>query len=184
MLHPVMLFAATEEAAEAAEASPLAALGVDGKSFLFQIITFVLVFLILKKFAFKPITKLLAERRKTIDDGVKMGLRMEKEKAKFDSELTDVLRDARKEADKIIATGHKEAREIVRDAEKNAARKADSMMADAELRIAEESEKAKLKLEKDIVGLISEATEALVGKKVDPKADAEIIDKILRSRIK
>jgi F-type H+-transporting ATPase subunit b len=181
MLQTVMLFAATEEATDA---SPLAALGVDGKSFIFQLITFTLVFLILKRFAFTPISKLLAQRRATIDDGVKMGLRMEKEKAKFDSDLANVLRDARKEADKIIATGHKEAREVVREAEKNASRKADSMMADAEARIAEESEKAKLKLEKDIVGLISEATEALVGQKVDPKADAEIIDKILRSRIK
>ena len=188
MLPTLMLFAATEEAAgeiaEAVDASPLASLGVDGKSFVFQLITFVLVFLILKKFAFKPITKLLAERRKTIDDGVKMGLRMEKEKAKFDADLANVMRDARKEADKIIATGHKEAREIVRDAEKNAARKAETMMADAEDRIAEESEKAKLKLEKDIVGLISEATEALVGQKVDTKKDAELIDKILKGRIR
>jgi F-type H+-transporting ATPase subunit b len=175
-----VIFAATENA----DASPLESLGVNGRSFLFQLITFVLVFLILKRFAFGPIVKLLAERRKTIDDGVKMGLRMEKEKAKFDSELADVLRDARKEADKIIATGHKEAREIVREAEKNAARKADSMMAEAEARIAEESDKAKLKLEKDIVGLISEATEALVGQKVDPKADAAIIDKILKGHIR
>ena len=38
--------------------------------------------------------------------------------------------------------------------------------------------------QQDIVKLISEATEALVGKKVDPKADAEIIDKILKGRIK
>ena len=44
MIH---LFFAAETADAAAEASPLAALGVDGKSLLFQLITFLLVFLIL-----------------------------------------------------------------------------------------------------------------------------------------
>lgn len=180
MLQNLTLFAAEETA----ESSPLASLGVDFRSFLFQIITFILVLLVLKKFAFKPISEKLAERRKVIDDGVKMGLRMEKEKADLDKQVAQAMKDARVEADKIIATAHKESREVVREAEKKAARKAEVMVSDAEDRIAEESERAKLKLEKEIVGLISEATEALVGQKVDPKKDAEIIDKILKGRIK
>ena len=39
-------------------------------------------------------------------------------------------------------------------------------------------------LEKDIIGLISEATEAIVGEKVDMAKDGEIIDKILKRRAK
>ena len=70
----------------------------------------------------------------------------------------------------------------MRDADKAAARKAEAMMADAEARIHEETAAAKQKLEKDIVGLVSEATEAIVGEKVDPKKDAEIIEKIIRKR--
>ena len=171
-------------AQDAASGSPLAALGVDLKSFIFQIITFVLVFLLLKKFAFKPISKLLTERRKTIDDGVKMGLQMEKEKAKFDEKLAHTMRDARVEADKVIANAHKEARDVVRAAEKVASRKAEVMLTDAEVRIEAESERAKLALEKDIIGLISEATEAIVGEKVDMKKDGEIINKILKNRKK
>jgi F-type H+-transporting ATPase subunit b len=169
-------------AEDAASGSPLAALGVDFKSFIFQIITFLLVFALLKKFAFKPISNLLAERRKTIDDGVKMGLRMEKEKAKLDEEVASAMREARVEADKIISNAHKEARDVVREAEKVAGRKAETMLSDAEVRIESESERAKLALEKDIIGLISEATEAIVGEKVDMKKDGEIIDKILKKR--
>ena len=177
-----LLFAA--EAEEAVSGSPLAALGVDLKSFIFQITTFIFVLIILKKFAFKPISKLLAERRKTIDDGVKMGLRMEKEKAKLDEDVAKTMREARVDADKIIANAHKEARDVVREAEKTAARKAETMLSDAEVRIEGESERAKLALEKDIIGLISEATEAIVGEKVDIKKDRAIIDKILRGRTK
>lgn len=176
MVH--MFFAAEQ----AAEGSPLAQLGVSMRDFLFQLITFVLVFLILKRFAFGPITKMLAERRKVIEDGVRMGLKMEKEKAELDKKIAQAMQDARHEADKIIATAQKEAREIAREAEKAGQRKAEAIIADAEARIEEEQRHAKQKLEKEIVGLVSEATEAIVGEKVDAKKDAEIIDKVLKGR--
>ncbi len=169
-------------AAEEAGGSPLAALGVNSKSLIFQLITFLLVFLVLKKFAFKPITKMLIERRKVIEDGVKMGQRMEKERAKLDSEVVKVMREARTEADKIIGNAQKEAREIIREAEKVGQRKVDTMMADAEGRIDEEAEQAKRRLEKEIVGMVSEATEAIVEEKVDAVKDAKLIDKALKGR--
>jgi F-type H+-transporting ATPase subunit b len=171
-------------AAEESGGSPLKALGVDGKSFLFQLITFVLVFLILKKVAFGPISKVLARRRQTIDEGVKAGLEFEKQRARMETEHADIVRKARVEADQIMSNAHKEARDVIRDAEKVATRKADSLLSDAEVRIHEESERAKLSLEKDIVGLVAEVTEAVVGQKIDTKKDAEIIDKILKDRIK
>lgn len=176
MIH--MLFAAEETV----EASPLAALGVDAKSLIFQLITFFLVFLILKRFAFKPITKMLIERRKTIEDGVKMGQRMEKERAKLDAEVTQLMRDARIEADKIIGNGQKEAREIIREAEKVGQRKVDTMLKDAEARIAEETEQSKRKLEKEILGIVSEATEAIVEEKVDAAKDSKLIEKALKGQ--
>lgn len=176
----IQLFFAVEKAA--ADESPLAALGVDGKSFLIQLITFLLVLLVLKRFAFKPITKLLDQRRIVIEDGVKMGLKMEKEKAKLDGEITKIMRDARTEADKIIGNGQKEAREIIREAEKVGQRKVDGMLSDAEARISEETNQAKRRLEKEIVGLVSEATEAIVDEKVDASKDAKLIDKALKGR--
>lgn len=170
-------------AAEAAgEATGLAALGVAGGLFVTQLITFVIVFALLKRFAFAPIGRMLEKRRQTIDDGVRLGRKMEAEKAKLDEEVTQVMRDARKEADHIIATAQKESRDVIREAEKNGQRKADAMVVDAQARIDEEARHAKHKLEKEIVALISEATEAVVGEKVDAKKDAEIIDKVLKGR--
>lgn len=162
----------------------IGALGISASAFIIQLLTFVLVFMLLKRFAFTPVIKLLQDRRKVIDDGVRMGEKLAAEQAKFDTKLAETMSKAREEADHIIATGHKEAREVVREAEKTAQRKADSILAEAEVRIGEESQRAKRALEKDIVGLVSEATEAIVGEKVDTKKDAEIIDKIIKSRIK
>jgi len=163
--------------------SGIGALGISGGAFVIQLVTFVLVFMLLRKFAFKPVIKLLEDRRRIIDDGVRMGEKLSKEQAKFDTKLAETMRQAREEADHIIATGHKEAREVVREAEKTAQRKADGILADAEVRINEESERARRALEKDIVGLISEATEAIVGEKVDAHKDSEIIHKIIKNRV-
>lgn len=179
MVH--MLFAAEEAAGGG---SPLAALGVDGKTLVFQLITFLLVFWLLKRFAFKPITNMLKKRRQTIDDGVRMGLEMEKEKAKLDDQVAETMRKARHEADQIIATAHKEGREIVRDAEKAAQRKADTLLTDMEDRLEEERAQARKRLEKELVGLVSDATETIVGEKVDAKKDKELVERAMKEQKK
>lgn len=160
--------------------SPLEALGVSFKTFAIQLITFLLVFLVLKRFAFSPIIKLLEERRRVIDDGVKAGQKLAADQEKFEKQMADATREARQEADKIIANGNKEARELIREAEKVAQRKADAMLSDVEARIVEETAHSRRKLEKEIVGLISEATEAMVVEKIDPKKDAALIDKVMK----
>lgn len=176
----VTLFAA--ESAE--QATGLAALGVGAGLLATQLITFVIVFLLLKRFAFKPIGQMLEKRRQTIEDGVKLGMKLEKEREKQNQEVAKITREARHEADRIIAAAQKDAREVIRDAEKAAQRKTDAMLADAEARIHEETKAAKQKLEKDIVGLVSEATEAIVEEKVDPAKDADLINKALKGRKK
>ena len=174
-------FVFASETAEA-ESTGIQALGISPSAFLIQLITFLIVFMLLKRYAFTPIVKKLEERRKVIEDGVKLGQKLEKQQAKLDEEVAKVMREARHDADKIIATGHKEAREVIRDAEKTAQRKAETILADAEVRIGEESEQAKRRLERDLVGLVSEATETIVGEKVDPKRDAELIKKAMKGR--
>lgn len=174
---------AAETAAETTEkATGAAALGISPSAFVIQFISFLIVFLLLKRFAFKPITRLLVQRRQVIDDGVRMGLKMEKEKEKLDEKVAAALKDARHEADQIIAGAHKEAREILRDAEKAAQVKANAMLADAEARLGEESKQARKHLEKELVGLVSEATEAIVGEKVDSKRDADLVAKAMKGQ--
>lgn len=170
-------------AAEGAEhASSGLPLGLSLQAFIIQLITFIFVFLLLKKFAFGPITRMLEVRRKTIEDGVRLGRKLEKEQAKLDEEVARITREARHEADRIIAAGHKDARQAVREAEKSAQVKAERILKDAEERIHEESEHARRKLEKDLVGLVSEATETIVGEKVDAAKDAELVKKAMKGR--
>ena len=50
--------------------------------------------------------------------------------------------------------------------------------------MGEEAERARRGVEKDIVNLVSEATEAVVHEKVDARMDAAVIDKSLKGRTK
>ncbi len=160
--------------------SGLGALGVDGKSFLIQLITFVLAFFVLKKYAFKPILKMLDERRKTIESGVNLGDQMKKDQAALQSRMAETLAKARAEADGIIANAQDASRETVREAEEKAREKAVGILAEADSRIATDTALARKKLEGELIGWVSDATEAIIGEKVDAKKDAQLIDRALK----
>jgi F-type H+-transporting ATPase subunit b len=170
-------FAAETATEHAEEGLPL---GLSFSAFLIQLITFVLIFFLLKRFAFTPIVKMLDKRHKVIEEGVKHGLEMEKERANQQNETAKIIREARHNADVIISEAKKDGREIVHEAEKSAHKKTEVMLADAEARIHEEADQARRKLEREIAGLVSEATEAVVEEKIDAKKDADLIDRAIK----
>lgn len=160
-------------------ASGIGALGISGSSLVIQLITFVLAYLVLRKFAFKPILKVLQDRRDTIEKGVKLGEQMQKERAELDRKVAAELHKARAEADGILAEAHETAKSTVRSAEETARDKAAGIVKDAEANAEQAVKRARKALESELVGLISDATEAIIDEKVDAKKDAALIDKAL-----
>lgn len=176
-----MIISTTQFASESSS-SGIGALGLDGKALLIQLITFVLAFWLLKRFAFQPILKVLNERRQVIEEGVNLGEQMKQDKAKLDATIADELAKARSEADGIIAAAQDTSRGIVRDAEDKASEKAAGILRAADERIVADTKRARQQLEGELVGLISDATEAIIGEKVDAKKDAQLIDKALKEQ--
>jgi F-type H+-transporting ATPase subunit b len=169
----------TQFAAESAE-NGIGALGVDGKALIVQLLTFLLAFFVLKRFAFKPILAVLQKRRELIESGVELGEQMKREKAELEKSLAEKLQAARVQADGIIAGAEDTGKQVVRDAEEKARQKADGILKEADSRIASETARARKQLEGELVGLISDATEAIIGEKVDTKKDAQLIDAALK----
>jgi F-type H+-transporting ATPase subunit b len=148
-------------------------------SLLLQLLTFVILFLILKQFAFKKITQVLEERRQAIDDGIRLGRDMEAEKAALDEQVGKALQAARADADRIIAEAHEEAGEILKSAEDTASRKTEAMLADAEAHIDQAVRQAEGRLRQEMLDLVSEATEVIIGEKLDAQKDARLIERAL-----
>lgn len=175
MVGPNTLFAAESS-------SGIGALGIDGKAFLIQLVTFVLAFWVLQRYAFKPILKVMEQRRKTIESGVVLGEEMQKKQAELAAQVEETLARARKDADGIIADARDAAKVVGAELEAKAKKRADDLVASAEDRIAQDTKRARTKLEKELVGLVSEATEAIIGEKVDAKKDAALIDAALKGK--
>ena len=157
--------------------SGIGALGIDGKALVIQLVTFVLVFLVLKRFAFKPIVKIMEHRRETIEKGVELGQQMQKEKDELEAEVAETLHKAVPMPIKSSPTPQRQPRAIRR---RRCPQQSRRLVAQADDRIKQDEARARASLLKDLL-VWSEATEAIIDEKVDDKKDADLIDKALRS---
>ncbi len=162
--------------------SGIGALGLNLSAFLIQWGTFIIAFLVLRKWAFRPILSVLKERREMIEKGVSLGEKMQKEQAEMEQKVAEALREARVQADKIVADASGRGRQVIADAEAKAKEKAETIIASAEERIGQDMKVARSKLEKELAGLVADATETIIGEKVDANKDASLIDKALKGR--
>lgn len=166
----------------AEESSGIGALGVNGSALLIQLITFLLAYFVLRKYAFKPILKILADRRQTIETGLTLGEELQKERDELERKVKTALSTARKQADTIVAEAQDAAREAIRAAETKASEKADGILADAHTRAEQDIVRMRTALEAELVGLVSDATEAIIDEKLDSKKDAALISRSLKEQ--
>lgn len=157
----------------------IAALGIDPVAILAQSVTFLLLFWVVKRFALEKIVTTLEERRRTIDDGVRLGREMEAEKLALNTKIEAELKKARLEADKIIADSREQAAEALRLAEESTSRKIDAMLVDAQAKIKEDVDSARKSLEKDVRELIADASSIIIEEKLDSAKDMSLIERAL-----
>jgi F-type H+-transporting ATPase subunit b len=89
--------------------------------FFWQLLIFVGLILILKKFAWKPILDTLNERENSIKESLESAQKAKDEFSKIKADNEKILNEARKERDFIISDAKKTGRLIIEDA-KNAAK--------------------------------------------------------------
>jgi F-type H+-transporting ATPase subunit b len=162
--------------------SGIGALGVDGKDFIIQLITFLLAYWVLNRYAFGPILKVLRTRRQVIEDGVRLGEEMKRQQTEMEAKVEKAMHEARAKADEIIAGAQDTGRQLAQEAETKARDKAASIIAAAEDRIKQDTAQARRALEKELVGLVADATEAIIDEKVDTKKDSQLIERALKDR--
>ena len=165
-------------------ASALGALGLNVQSFLFQLITFILLLLILRRFAFPPIVKTLEERRKAVEQSIDQAKEAAAALASAEKQVEQTLREARDQAEELVAAGHREATKMIEAAEAKATKRAESIIRDAHVGLEHQLAKAREALKHEAAQLIAEATGSILKEKIDAKKDAELISGALRSATK
>ena len=146
-------------------------------------IVFVLLLIVLKKFAWKPILDSVDERNKSIEEALKAADKAKEEMATLNADNERILTEAKKERDSLL----KEAREIketiISEAKKNATDEADKIIISAKSQINNDKMKALVELKNQIAGLSIEMTEKILKSELsDKNKQKELIEDALKSR--
>lgn len=157
----------------------LGALGLDWQAFLFQLIAFVIVFLLLRQFVFKKLVAVLEDRRKTVEQSIEHAAATEKKLKNAEADISKMLKDARKQADEIISTTQKESAQLVTAAEVKAAKRSEDIVAQAKKQMDNEVAKARQDLKAETAKLVATATAKIIGEKLDNQKDSSLIERAL-----
>ena len=179
MLNQLVQFAAGEAESE----KGAAVLGIEPLAIVLQATTFLILFLIIRKFALDKIVQNLKDRRETIEEGLKNAEDIEVQKAELEAKNEKTLADARKEADGVIAKSHEEAGAIVAEAQARANEQAEDIVSKAKAQAEAEAEKVRKELKGEMLGLIADATETVLDEKMTDSKDQKIIENALKQGV-
>ncbi len=168
-----------------AEAAPkadlLGALGITWQSLIIQLVSFLILLAILKKFAFPALLGALDKREKIIAESVAAAEDAKKAAEKAEANTEKQLEQAKKDAAAIVDLAQKEANRIADEAEARADKKAAHIIEQSHARLESDIADAKKALNDEMVSLIAAATEKVIGSKLDAKADHELIRRALKT---
>lgn len=139
------------------------ALGIDPKLILAQIVNFLVLFIVLKKFLYKPLLKFFETRKIRIEEGLANAEKIKKELAEIDGKKAEIFKKAREEAAKVTGEEMK-AVEVQKEALLEEAKR----QAEAEAKkggeiIRLETEKARESLRKEAVEIALNMTKKMMG---------------------
>ena len=143
------------------------------------IINLLLLMLILKKFLWKPVNKVMAERQGQVDD-IYRTAEESAAAAERDRQLySEKLSQAQNEAETIVKAATQRADrlgdEIIADAKKKAA----DTMKKAENDIEQEKKKAMNDLKNEISGISVQIAESVVGREINEDDHRKLIDSFI-----
>jgi len=138
--------------------------GVDGPHLIAQIISFCIVCALLYRFAYRPILKMLDERRRQIAQGLANTEKIKAELAKTESLREELLLKANAQAAKIIEEAHAAATRVEERETRKAISAAELIVANAREAAAQDYSRMLTELKREVGRLVVQTTAAVTGK--------------------
>jgi F-type H+-transporting ATPase subunit b len=142
--------------------------GVDGPHLISQIISFVIVCLLLQKFAFKPVLTMLEERRRRIEEGLANADKIKLELAAAQAKAQDILTQASAQANKSIEEARAAAAKVQEQETQKAIAAAEQIIAKAREAAAADHARMLTELKKEVGRLVVQTTATVTGKVLTP----------------
>ena len=130
--------------------------------FVWIFVAFVVVFLVLKKFAWKPIIKSLNEREQNIAGAIATAEKVKAEMAQLQSENETLLAKAREERAQLLKEARETKDKIVNEAKEQAKTEAARIIADAQQAINAQKMAALTDVKNEVGKLVIEVSEKIL----------------------
>ena len=152
----------------------------DSGLLFWMFISFGVVFVILAKFGFPIITKMVEDRKQYVESALNAAKEAKLQLENVKSEGAKILAEARSKEMQLLKDGADMRDKMVEDAKQLAQVEADKMIQEARILIQKEKENAIKDIRKQVAMLSVEIAEKILRKNLDNQtAQIELIDKLL-----
>lgn len=145
-----------------------------------QIINFLIIFFLLKKFLYKPVLELLKKRQTMIQQGIRQAEESRLKLEKVVIEEKNILRQAQLQAKKVIEEARQESIELTLQMNATAKKQTEEMLKDAKDQIARESALAEKKLALNTSKIAISFLEKALADVFSAKEQKEVVSNALR----
>ena len=152
---------------------------LDPGLYVWTILTFLLLFFLLTKFAWKPLLKALAEREEKIRSSLEKADEAQQKLERLGAEGEEIIGKARAEAQSIVSDGKKASEKVRGEIETKAKEKANTIVAQAEKQIIAEKEQAISDIRGEVAALSIQIAEKLIRKNLSKKDNMTLIKESL-----
>src|SRR5713101_6139043 len=148
--------------------------------FLSQVISFVIVALLLRRFAYKPILAVLEERRRRIEEGQLNAEKIRKQLAEAEQRYAEILAKANAEAQKMIDEARESSALLAERKQQEAIAAAEQVIAKAREASAIEHERTMESLKRELGRLVVDTTAKVAGKVLTPEDQRRLQEEAAR----
>jgi F-type H+-transporting ATPase subunit b len=143
-----------------------------------QMIVFIALIVVTMKFVWPKIIDAMEERSAKIAAGLAAAEKGKADLVQADQRAEVIVKEARTKAAQILDQAGKRSNEMVEEAKGTAAAEAQRLVAQGHEDAALESTRAREGLRREVGLLAIEGASRLLGREIDPKTHAELLDKL------
>ena len=147
-------------------------------------IAFLILLIVLGKFAWKPMLKAIAERESGIEEDLLRADKMKAEIAAMQNENEALLAKAREERAGMIKDAKDTADKMVSDAKDKAKQEYERIISDAQVAITQQKNAALTEVKNQVGSLVVEVAEKILRKELSNKAEQESYIKQIAEGVK
>lgn len=180
-MFPVYLAVVADTGAEAGKTGLLETFHVSWPYFIAQLVNFIIVILVLKKFAFGPIQAMLEQRKNRIAEGEEKLKRIEQQLADSEKSTQEAIDKANADAQRLITEAQENAAVLSEKKAQEAAASAQNVLAKAQEAAKTEQTAMRAELKKEFGRLIASTTASVTGKVLNDDDKKRINEEALSS---